>query len=82
VRESPGAGRTADRATSNGATEGRGDELLVSEINARRFHPMFVDGKEYTECQRAAEPIGRFRDYVLVAQTNTGPCGRDAGQWE
>lgn len=56
--------------------------LSLGEINAARFHPMLVDGKEYTECQKAAEPIGRFRDYVLVAQTNTGPCAQDAGEWE
>lgn len=70
-------------ATNYWFSQSQKDTLVsLSAINSGRFVPMFVNGVEYTECQNAAQPIGRFRDYVLVAQTNSGPCGRNAGQWE
>lgn len=59
--------------------------LQVGKINARRFQPMFVDGREYTECQTTPTPIGRFTDYVLVVSKDSrepGPCGRNSGEWE
>src|SRR5690242_11113680 len=55
--------------------------FAVMEINSERFHPMLINGMEYTECRATEEPLGRFHDYVLVAITDDGPCGHNDGQW-